>query len=136
MDYTVFGLITLFSLTHTVRGKILLIVYVDDIIITSDDKEGIDKLRSFLQSLFQSKDLRKICYFLGVEVAWSKKGIRLSQRKCLLDIYGIKSDAGQPRLQHLEQPCNLRLHHLRVAWIHNQARKALSQRKFYQWIIV
>ena len=46
---------SMFSHTST-RGKILLIVYVDDIIITSDDKKGIDDLKRYLQNSFRTKD--------------------------------------------------------------------------------
>ena len=60
------------------REKILLIVYVDDIIITGDNKHGIDDLKRYLQNSFQTKDLGKLRYFLGIEVARSKEGISLS----------------------------------------------------------
>ena len=51
------------------RGKILLIVYVDDIIIIRDDKQGIDNLKRYLQNSFRTKDLGKFRYFLDIEVA-------------------------------------------------------------------
>ena len=46
-----------------------MIVYVDDIIITSDDKKGIDDLKRYLQNSFQTKDMGKLRYFLGIEIA-------------------------------------------------------------------
>ena len=60
------------------RGKILLIVYVDDIIITGDDKQGIDDLKRYLPNSFRTKDLGKLRYFLGIKIARSKEGISLS----------------------------------------------------------
>ena len=66
-------------LSHTSdKGKILLIVYVDDIIITGDDKQGINDLKRYLQNSFRTKDLGKLRYLLGIEVARSKEGISLS----------------------------------------------------------
>ena len=43
---------------HTSIGQcIYLIVYVDDIVITSNDQNGIQKLKQHLFSHFQIKDL-------------------------------------------------------------------------------
>ena len=58
---------------------ILLVVYVDDIIITGTDSKYILSLKSFFHSQFHTKDLGMLKYFLGVEVMRSKQGILLSQ---------------------------------------------------------
>ncbi|XP_020253438.1 uncharacterized protein LOC109830555 [Asparagus officinalis] len=69
------------------NGKqILLVVYVDDIIITMDDIFGIDSLKKHLWTYFQTKDLGFLKYFLDIEVAKSTKGVFLSQRKYVLDM--------------------------------------------------
>ena len=49
-------------------GIILLVVYVDDIVITESDSKGISSFKSFLQSQFHTKDLRMLRYFLGIDV--------------------------------------------------------------------
>ena len=56
-------------LKKTRIGIVILVVYVDDIIITRSNKEGIQILINHLSSSFFTKDLGKLCYFLGVEVA-------------------------------------------------------------------
>ena len=65
---------------------IYLIVYVDDIIVKSSDQDGIQKLKQHLFSHFQTKDLGKLKYFLGIEVAQSNSRVVISQRKYTLDI--------------------------------------------------
>ena len=67
-------------------GIILLIVYVDDIIITENDMAGISSLKSFLHDHFHTKNLGMLKYFLGVEVMRNKRRIFLSQRKYVLDL--------------------------------------------------
>ena len=67
-------------------GIILLVVYVDDIVITLSDSKGISSLKSFLQSQFHTKNLGMLRYFLGIEVLRSKHRIFLSQRKHVLDL--------------------------------------------------
>ena len=57
---------------HTSTGQcIYSIVYVDDIVIIGSDNDGIQKLKQHLFNQFQTKDLGKLKYFLGIEVAKS-----------------------------------------------------------------
>ncbi|CAL2268732.1 unnamed protein product [Prunus armeniaca] len=58
----------------------------DDIIMTGDDIEEISKLKIQLAKEFDIKDLGTLRYFLGIEVAHSKEGIFISQRKYVLDL--------------------------------------------------
>ena len=51
---------------------ILLVVYVDDIVITGNDRVSISSLKSFLHGQFHTKDLGMLKYFFGVEVIRSK----------------------------------------------------------------
>ena len=61
-------------------------MYVDDIVITGSDHHGIIQIKQHLGHHFQTKDLGKLRYFLGIEVAQSKDGIVISQRKYAMDI--------------------------------------------------
>ena len=76
----------------------MLVVYVDDIVITGNDMKGIDSLKKYLHKHFQTKDLRYVRYFLGIEVIWSKKGILISQRKYVLDSLSEAKILGCSRL--------------------------------------
>ncbi|RVX22605.1 Retrovirus-related Pol polyprotein from transposon TNT 1-94 [Vitis vinifera] len=72
---------------HNSLGQcIYLVVYVDDIVITGSDQDDIQKLKQHLFTHFQTKDLGKLKYFLGIEIAQSSSGVVLSQRKYALDI--------------------------------------------------
>ena len=46
-----------------------LIVYVDDIIVTGNDEEEIQRLKTYLSNEFEIKDLGSLKYFLVNEVA-------------------------------------------------------------------
>ena len=64
---------------HTSLGQcIYLIVYVDDIVITGSDQDGIRKLKQHLFSHFQTKDLGKFKYFLRIKIARSNSNVVMS----------------------------------------------------------
>ncbi|GJU86077.1 ribonuclease H-like domain-containing protein [Tanacetum coccineum] len=65
---------------------VALLVYVDDIVITGNDSLEINKVKEFLSSKFQIKDLGKLKYFLGIEILEEIDGVFISQRKYCLEL--------------------------------------------------
>uniref|UniRef100_A0A2N9FEM3 CCHC-type domain-containing protein n=1 Tax=Fagus sylvatica TaxID=28930 RepID=A0A2N9FEM3_FAGSY len=68
------------------KGMILLLLYVDDMIITGDDHSGISDFKLFLHQQFEMKDLGHLSYFLGLEVSSDSTGYYLSQAKYASDL--------------------------------------------------
>jgi hypothetical protein len=60
---------------------IYLLVYVDDIVITSSSTTVITALLQDLGSYFALEDLGALHYFLGIQVSWSRDGLILSQER-------------------------------------------------------
>ena len=61
-------------------------MYVDDIILTEDDIERMEKLKRVPASEFEVKDLIFLRYFLGIEVARTTEVIVMCQWKYTLDL--------------------------------------------------
>lgn len=61
-------------------------IYVDDLIIASNDLEVCDQFMQYLSQCFHKKDICSLKYFLGLKLAQGSDGIFLCQRKYTLDI--------------------------------------------------
>ncbi|XP_043697021.1 mediator of RNA polymerase II transcription subunit 33A-like [Telopea speciosissima] len=85
----------------------ILLVYVDDIVITGSDIQEIQNLKNYLGTEFEVKDLGRLRYFLGIEVAYSAKDISLSQRKYILDLL---SDTGMLGCKPVDTPLEPNTH--------------------------
>lgn len=64
---------------------LLLYVDVDDIILVGDNINEIISVNKSLNSVLKIKDLRKLKYFLDLEIAGTKKGIHIFQKKYALE---------------------------------------------------
>jgi len=66
-------------------GIVVIVIYVDDLIITRDSDVDIFDLKKLLKQKFEMKDLGELHYFLNIEVIQSPKGIWLLQRQYALN---------------------------------------------------
>lgn len=67
-------------------STLVVLIYVDDLIVTGSNVEEIEAFKSSLRNKFAMKDLGRLKYFLGIEVATSSKGLFLNQHKYCLDL--------------------------------------------------
>ena len=69
---------SLYFVRRTKSGIVILIVYVDDILLTGRDSAGLLKTKQYLKCYFVTKDMGHPKYFLRIEVAHKKHSILLS----------------------------------------------------------
>ena len=55
-----------------------ILVYVGDLVLTSDDTEEINTITASLHHHFKIKNLGHLTYFLGLEIARNSYGLHLS----------------------------------------------------------
>jgi hypothetical protein len=68
------------------RGRTLLLLYVDDMIITGDDSEYIAFVKARLRDQFLMTYLGHLRYFLGIVVSSTSDGFSISQEKYIQDL--------------------------------------------------
>ncbi|KAL3502083.1 hypothetical protein ACH5RR_036532 [Cinchona calisaya] len=97
-------------LQRTSKGLVILLVYVDDIVITGSDKDGISQIQNLLHSSFHMKDLGQLTYFLGLEVHHRPQGIFLNQQKYIQDLVDV---AGLTNTTSVETPMEINVKYRR-----------------------
>ena len=65
---------TLFIQHSTTGGVTAFLVYVNDIIVTGNDETEKHEVKQILAKEYEIKELGKLKYFLGIEMAYSTKG--------------------------------------------------------------
>ena len=65
---------------------ILVVLYVDDFLITSSAAAGLSNIKSALNKEFAMTDLGLLRQFIGLEVSQNTLGIMISQSKYSLDM--------------------------------------------------
>ena len=96
---------------HSSDITIYLLVYVDDIIITSTNTNIIQRYIDLLAQRFSIKDLSALSYFLGIEVLTTSSGVLLTQRRYIFDLLSrTKMSGAKPIATPLVTDGNLILH--------------------------
>ncbi|KAL2237190.1 UNVERIFIED_CONTAM: Retrovirus-related Pol polyprotein from transposon RE2 [Sesamum indicum] len=93
----------------TPSGPMVLLVFVDDILITGPLLAAFRGVKDYLHTLFTIKDIGDARYFLGMEIARCSDGLYVSRTKYTIDII---RDAGlcQAKSASTPLPQGLRLH--------------------------
>ena len=111
---------------HTDKCTILLLLYVDDMIITGDDLNGIQELKFFLNQQFEMKDLGHLSYFLGLKITHSTYGLYITQAKYASELL---SRVGLTDSKTVDTPVELNAH------LTPTGGKPLSNPSFYRRLV-
>jgi hypothetical protein len=89
------------------HGRTLLLLYMDHMIITSDDPEYISFVKAHLSDQFLMSSLDPLRYFLRIEISCTPKGFFLSQEMCIQDLL---DRASLTDYRTAETPMDLNVH--------------------------
>ncbi|BBG99972.1 hypothetical protein Prudu_009845 [Prunus dulcis] len=88
---------------HSSLGTVVLLLYVDDIILTGSNSSLITSVISALTQEFDMKDLGQLTYFLGLQISYQSAGLFVSQTKYIKELLDkTLKDDGKP-YSHPEQ---------------------------------
>lgn len=73
----------------TEQDIIILLLYVDDMVITGNSSESLEKLLKQLTSEFKMTDLERLHYFLEIQIHTHDNGLFLCQQKYAEDVLAV-----------------------------------------------
>jgi hypothetical protein len=76
------------------RRRLIVGVYVDDLVITGSDEDELKQFKEEMKSTFQMADLGLLRYYLGLEVSQGEAGVWVSQRAYALKILAAANMEG------------------------------------------
>ncbi|XP_016652008.1 PREDICTED: uncharacterized mitochondrial protein AtMg00810-like [Prunus mume] len=71
---------------HSSLGTVVLLLYVDDIILTGSNSSLITSVIGALTQEFDMKDLGQLTYFLGLQISYQSAGLFVSQTKYIKEL--------------------------------------------------
>ena len=86
--------------------KVILIIWVDDLILAASDESVLKSVKSMLTERFQMKDLGKMKHFLGIDFDQAEGQVKMSQKKY---ISKILERFEMQDCKSRETPCELKL---------------------------
>jgi Reverse transcriptase (RNA-dependent DNA polymerase) len=66
----------------SIQGIIIILIYVNDLVITGSDPIGIKNFKSHLGEEFDIKELGELKYFLSIEITLSQRIIFFPNKVC------------------------------------------------------
>ncbi|CAN6715372.1 unnamed protein product [Malus baccata var. baccata] len=71
---------------HSHHGIVLLLLYVDDVILTGSSSQLISQVIKALTTEFEMKDLGNLHYLLGLQISHTDEGLFVSQSKYIIEL--------------------------------------------------
>jgi hypothetical protein len=71
---------------RTSDSLLLIVLYVDDLLITGDSCSTIVETKAALHNTFSMTDMGLLNYFLGLEISQKESGVTISQSKYAIDL--------------------------------------------------
>jgi len=61
-------------------------IYVDDLVIVSQNSQDRENLKQLLEREFEMKDIGKLHFIIGIEVEYNSKGLKIHQKKYVNEV--------------------------------------------------